>query len=157
MTLAAVAIGSNLGDRRATVTWAIGQLALVLHGLRISRIIETEPVEVHEPQPPYLNAVVVGETDLPVDVLFERLRALEQQRGRTRLTYRAARTLDLDLVLYGSLVVDTPGLTVPHPRFRQRRFVLEPLSEVAGDWVDPVTGRSAEALLADLSAKEKGA
>lgn len=157
MTLAAVAIGANLGDRRATVLWAVDELALVLHDLRLSRVIETEPVEVLEPQPPYLNAVVAGETDLPVHALFDRLRALEQQRGRTRLTHHAARTLDLDLVFYGSLVLATPSLTVPHPRFRQRRFVLEPLVDVAGDWIDPQTGQSAAALLAALEAKEKGA
>lgn len=157
MTLAGVAIGANLGDRRATVTWAIEQLALDLHHIRISRVIETEPVEVHEPQPPYFNAVVVGETNLSVDELFERLRGLERRRGRTRLTYHAARTLDLDLLFYGSLQLDTPGLTVPHPRFRQRRFVLEPLVEIAPDWVDPVTGQTATALLAALIEKEKGA
>jgi 2-amino-4-hydroxy-6-hydroxymethyldihydropteridine diphosphokinase len=157
MTLAGVAIGANLGDRRATVMWAIEQLALVLDDIRVSRVIETEPVEVQEPQPPYFNAVVVGDTNLSVDALFERLRTLEQQRGRTRLTYHAARTLDLDLLFYGTLVLDVPGLTVPHPRFRQRRFVLEPLAEVAPDWVDPVTGQRAAALLAALVAKEKGA
>lgn len=162
MTTVGIALGTNLGDRRGNIAWAVEQLAGVLSNTRTSRIIETEPVDVPEPQPPYLNAVVVGETALSAAALLEALNHIEERRGRTRPGYHAARTLDLDLVFYGDAVISTASLTVPHPRFRTRRFVLEPLVDVAPTWMDPVTGLSAGALLAALDAenestKEKGA
>ena len=149
LSLVAVAAGSNLGDRRAHLEWAFAQLAGSLSNLRISSLIETEPVDVPGPQPPYLNAAVVGETTLaPVD-LMRALLDLERARGRRRGAPRASRTLDLDLILYGDLILDTPALVVPHPRFRERRFVLEPLAELAPEWRDPVTGKTVRGLLAD--------
>lgn len=138
----AIAIGSNLGDRHAHLAWAVDQLTKVLQELRCSSFIETAPVDVPEPQPPYLNGAVVGETDLPAETLLTYLLDLEKQRGRQRLSPRAPRTLDLDLILYGDLVMDEPGLTIPHPRFRERRFVLDPLSEIAPHWKDPETGKT---------------
>jgi 2-amino-4-hydroxy-6-hydroxymethyldihydropteridine diphosphokinase len=151
MPAVAIALGSNLGDRRAHLIWAIEQLAEHLTDLRISSVIETEPVDVPDPQPPYLNAVVVGETDLAAEVLMQRLLELERARGRRRPSPRAPRTLDLDLILYDDLVVHTPTVTVPHPRFRERHFVLGPLAEIAPKLVDPVSGRSVEALLRELT------
>jgi len=142
----ALALGSNLGDRRAHLMWAVDRLGAVLSGLRASFFIETEPVDVPGPQPPYLNAAVVGKTALDPRALLATLLALERERGRERVTPRAPRTLDLDLILYGDRVIDEPGLVVPHPGFRDRRFVLEPLSEVAGEWIDPGTGLSIQAL-----------
>src|SRR5579862_338915 len=138
----AIALGSNLGDRRAHLRWAIEQLGRRLQHVRESSFIETDPVGVSEPQPAYLNAVVVGETDLEPAAVIEWLLTLERGRGRERASFRAARTLDLDLILYGDRVIDTPTLTVPHPRFRERAFVLDPLREIAPDWIDPVTGRT---------------
>jgi 2-amino-4-hydroxy-6-hydroxymethyldihydropteridine diphosphokinase len=82
--------------------------------------------------------------------LLEALLALESARGRTRPARLAPRTLDLDLILYGRAVIDTPTLTVPHPRFRERAFVLQPLAEIAPDWIDPVTGRTVAALARSL-------
>jgi 2-amino-4-hydroxy-6-hydroxymethyldihydropteridine diphosphokinase len=113
----------------------------------VSSFIETEPVDVPDEQPPYLNAAVVGECALPPAELLERLLACEREQGRERVTPRAARTLDLDLILYGDLIVDAPGLVIPHPRFRERRFVLEPLVEIAPAMKDPVTGKTIEELL----------
>jgi len=136
----AVSLGSNLGDRRAHLGWALTRLGDLLSSVRASRIIETDAVDVPAPQPPYLNAAVVGETALAPADLLGRLLEIEQERGRERRTPRAARTLDLDLVLYGDRVIETPGLVVPHPRFRDRAFVLEPLAEIAPDVVDPVSG-----------------
>jgi len=98
-------------------------------------------------QPRYLNGVVVGETELSARELLDRLLAIEAAAGRTRPGAMAARTLDLDLILFGDKKIEEPGLLVPHPRFRERLFVLEPLVEVAPDWVDPVTGLTASALL----------
>jgi len=138
--IAAVAIGSNLGDRDAHLSFAIRRLSALLSGIRVSSTYETEPVDVPDPQPRFLNAVAVGETSLPARELLAALMAIEQERGRERPTIRAARTLDLDLVMLGDQIVDEPDLSIPHPRFRERRFVLEPLAEIAGDLRDPVTG-----------------
>ena len=150
MSSVAIALGSNLGDRHAHLSWAAERLAEHLTDLRLSSILETDAVDVPEPQPPYLNAVAVGRTDLAPDELLQGLLGLERERGRTRPAPRAPRTLDLDLILYGQLVVDTPAVTLPHPRFRNRRFVLAPLAELAPDWKDPVTGKSIAALLGEL-------
>lgn len=146
----AIALGSNLGDRRAHLTFAVEQIAALLDDLRLSPVIETEPAGVDEPQPPYLNAAVTGTTTLGAAELLEALLHIERERGRTRPAPRAPRTLDLDLILYGDRVVDRDGLTVPHPRFRERRFVLEPLAGLAGEWVDPVTGLTVSELLGAL-------
>jgi 2-amino-4-hydroxy-6-hydroxymethyldihydropteridine diphosphokinase len=90
----------------------------------------------------------VGDTALSARELLDQLLAIERERGRERPFPGAPRTLDLDLILYGNQVVDEPGLVVPHPRFRQRRFVLEPLAEVAPDLIDPLTGQTVQALAA---------
>jgi 2-amino-4-hydroxy-6-hydroxymethyldihydropteridine diphosphokinase len=148
-TLAAIALGSNLGDRASHLEYAKRRLASVLHDLRASAAIETEPEGV-APQPRFLNAAVVGQTDLTARLLLEFLLQVERERGRERPFPGAPRPLDLDLILYGDAVIDEPGLRVPHPRFRDRTFVLGPLEEIAPGVVDPVTGRTVAELLADL-------
>ncbi|MCC7241260.1 MAG: 2-amino-4-hydroxy-6-hydroxymethyldihydropteridine diphosphokinase [Acidobacteria bacterium] len=146
----AIALGSNLGDRGAHLTFAARRLGPHLTGLRLSSFIQTDPEGVPDIQPPFLNGAVVGRTELSPRALLDLLLATERERGRERPHRYAARTLDLDLILYGHRIVDEPGLAVPHPRFRERRFVLAPLAEVAGEWVDPVTGLSISALLRRL-------
>ena len=145
----AVALGSNLGDRQAHLRWALDALAEVLSELRHSPFVDTAPVDVPDPQPDYLNAVAVGRTALAPRPLLEALLDIEAVRGRVRPGRRAARTLDLDLVLYGGLVIDDAGLQVPHPRFRERDFVLGPLAALAPRWRDPVSGRTLAALWRD--------
>jgi 2-amino-4-hydroxy-6-hydroxymethyldihydropteridine diphosphokinase len=150
-SLVAIAVGSNLGDRRAHVEWAFDRLREHLGDFQASSIIETEPADVPDPQPRYLNAAVTGQTELEPATLIQLLLALEHERGRTRLTARAARTLDLDLIFYGDRVLQAPGVEIPHPRFRERRFVLQPLAEIAPERRDPITGRTVAELLKNLS------
>jgi 2-amino-4-hydroxy-6-hydroxymethyldihydropteridine diphosphokinase len=115
--------------------------------IRVSSFHETEPVGVDPGQPLFLNAAVVGETTLSARALLDALLAIERSFGRERPYVGAPRTIDLDLILYGGDVMEMPGLIVPHPRFRDRRFVLEPLAELAPDWIDPVTGLTIRELL----------
>jgi 2-amino-4-hydroxy-6-hydroxymethyldihydropteridine diphosphokinase len=146
----AIALGSNVGDRRAHMDFAVSSLRALLISLRVSRYYDTVPVGVSGPQGLFLNAAAVGETTMPARTLIETLFGIEQERGRERPYANAPRTLDLDLILYGDLVLDETGLIVPHPRFRERRFVLEPLAEIAPAFVDPVTRRTVADLLSDL-------
>lgn len=155
MPTVAIALGSNLGDRRAHLEWAIDRLRELVGALRVSSIVETAPVGVPDEQPSYLNAVVVAETDLDPHALLAALTALERARGRERRSFRAARTLDLDVVLYDDLVLRSDDLEVPHPRFREREFVLAPLSELEPGWVDPVTGETVRELLRKAEGKRQ--
>ncbi len=149
MPTVAVALGSNLGDRHATLHLALVHLRAFLHDLRASPFYDTVPVGVGE-QPTFLNAAAVGRTALSPRELLERLLVVERTCGRTRPSPGAARTLDLDLVLYDDAVLDEPDLVVPHPRFRERAFVLQPLADIAPSWIDPVTGRTVKQLLDGL-------
>jgi 2-amino-4-hydroxy-6-hydroxymethyldihydropteridine diphosphokinase len=147
MTPVAIALGSNLGDRERHLREAARRAAAFIRNLRVSSFHDTAPVGVG-PQPRFLNAAAVGETSLDARSLLDALLGVEQALGRERPFPGAPRTVDLDLILYGDSVIDEPGLVIPHPRFRDRRFVLEPLAEVAGEWRDPVTGLSVSGLLA---------
>ena len=125
----AIALGSNVGDRHATLNAAIEALRPIVSDLRASSFFDT-PYVGNDVQPSVLNGALVGVTSLPPHALLERLLAIEQQFHRTRPYGGAPRTLDLDLILYGDEVIDTPELTVPHPRYLERQFVTKPLSEV---------------------------
>jgi 2-amino-4-hydroxy-6-hydroxymethyldihydropteridine diphosphokinase len=147
VTKVAIALGSNLGDREAHLAFGLSALPGFITNLRQSRWHDTAPSGVPDDQPRYLNGVVVGETELSARELLDRLLVIEEAAGRTRPSPMAPRTLDLDLILFGDKKIEEPGLTVPHPRFRERLFVLEPLAEVAPGWIDPATGKSISALL----------
>lgn len=128
-----VALGSNLGDRRAHLRAAVAGLPGVV---AVSGVYETEPVGGPAAQPPYLNAVVELETGLTPRQLLELGQALEAAAGRVRAARWGPRTLDVDVLLVGGLVVDEADLTVPHPRMRERAFVLVPLHDLAPDLVE---------------------
>jgi 2-amino-4-hydroxy-6-hydroxymethyldihydropteridine diphosphokinase len=152
LTRVAIALGSNLGDREGHLRSAIAALQPSISNLHVSTFHDTTPVGVG-PQPRFLNATAVGETSLAARALLDTLLAVERDLGRERPFPGAPRTVDLDLILYGDAVIDeAPSLIVPHPRFRERRFVLEPLAEIAPDWRDPVTGQTVEELLRTLTA-----
>lgn len=137
----AISLGSNLGDRRAHIEYAIDALRLDLTDMTVSSFVETTPMDVGPEHGPYLNAAVVGDTQLSARMLLERLLDIEEERGRARPYYMAPRTLDADLILYGRERIEEDGLSVPHPRFREREFVLAPLAEIAPEMIDPVTGK----------------
>ena len=148
---AVIALGSNLGDRRAAFAFATARLALVLTEFVLSDLVETEPEgEGLQDQPLYLNAVAVGETTLTARELLDQLLSIEREYGRERPFPGAPRSLDLDLILLGDQIVVEKGLEVPHPRFRDRFFVLGPLAEIAPDAIDPVSGLRAGELLRNL-------
>ena len=146
-TTVAIALGSNLGDRRAHLDYSASRLGSTLSHIRVSSYFETDPVDVPGQQPRFVNAAVTGEATLSARELLDALLTIERERGRERPVLGAARTLDLDLVLFGDQILNEPGLVVPHPRFRDRRFVLEPLAQIAPDMVDPVTEKTVGELL----------
>ena len=108
--------------------------------VRVSSIHETAPVDAPPGSPPFLNMVVVGHTYLLPQELLDTLHAIEARLGRVRRERNGPRTIDLDLILYGAFVIRTATLVVPHPRYRERSFVREPLRELGLEWRDPVTG-----------------
>ena len=148
----AVALGSNLGDREGYLREAVEALGEFLSDLRVSSFHDTAPVGVDE-QPRFLNAAVVGKTSLDPRALLTRLLEIEQRFGRTRPHPGAARTIDLDLIMHGEAIIDDADLVVPHPRFRERAFVLAPLAEIAGEWRDPVTTLTVAELLATVAGR----
>ena len=151
-SLACIALGSNLGDRQGTLEGAIAALSgtrgVVVR--KVSSFHQTEPVGGPPGQGPFLNAAAVLETTLDPFGLLHVLQAIEDQFGRTRTVRWGERTLDLDLLLFDEQIVTTAELTIPHPRMATRRFVLEPLAEIAPDAVDPVSRQTIAALLAAL-------
>ena len=148
MTRAYVGLGANLGDRERTLRAAVDALGSEdgVTVVAVSSLRETEPVGVGD-QPRFLNGVVSLETSLNARELLDRLLGVEQRFGRVRVPdEHGPRTIDLDLLLYGDETIDEPGLAVPHPRLHERRFVLEPLGELAPGLVVPGRG-TVESLL----------
>jgi 2-amino-4-hydroxy-6-hydroxymethyldihydropteridine diphosphokinase len=151
MPRAYVGLGSNMGDRERMLWGAIHMLTFnpEVEVVAVSSIRETDPVG-FEDQPRYLNAAAAIDTELEPRALLDLLLSIERELGRTREGTRfGPRTIDLDLLLYGDESVDEPGLTVPHPRLHERRFVLEPLAELDPDLAVPEKG-SVQALLAGV-------
>jgi 2-amino-4-hydroxy-6-hydroxymethyldihydropteridine diphosphokinase len=149
VTIAYVGLGANLGPREVTLLRAVDLLGEAdgVEVVAVSQLHETEPVGVVD-QPPFLNGAVAIETTLGPRELLDLLLDIERSLGRVRVERWGPRTVDLDLLVYGSETVDEPGLRVPHPRLHERRFALEPLAELAPELVVPGRGPVSELLAA---------
>jgi len=146
-----LSLGSNIGDRDKNLRTAISKLGEAkVRVTRVSPFYETEPVDLRE-QPWFLNCVVQGETEIPALDLLRALREIESRMGSKKLVPKGPRLIDVDMLLYGNEIIDTPELQVPHPRMLQRRFVLVPLAEIAPSLKHPSWKATAGELLANLS------
>lgn len=142
-----IALGSNLGDRKKLLETAWQLLASPQIRLgRLSRFIETEPFGTDVPQGLFLNAAGILETTLSPYSLLDELNRIENELGRQRSVRFGPRTVDLDILLYGDLIISTERLTIPHPRMTERLFVLESAAEIAPDWVVPSVGLTIDVL-----------
>jgi 2-amino-4-hydroxy-6-hydroxymethyldihydropteridine diphosphokinase len=147
--LAYLSLGSNLGDRAANLREAIRLLQEAVAVRKVSAFYETQPVDVPD-QPWFLNCVLALETGKTPRELLQFVLETEHKMGRLRMRDKGPRTIDIDILLFDDRIIDEPGLKVPHPALCQRRFVLEPLAEIAPDVRDPATGKIARELLASL-------
>jgi 2-amino-4-hydroxy-6-hydroxymethyldihydropteridine diphosphokinase len=142
-----LAVGSNLGDREAYLRAAVrGLAARSIEIVRSASVYSTEPREVLD-QPWFLNSVLEASTGLDPDQVLQACLQVEKDNHRTREIGKGPRTLDIDIIFYGRDVIRKPGLTIPHPAFYGRRFVLAPLAEIAPEFVDPLSGKTIRQLL----------
>lgn len=148
--VSAIGLGSNLGDSLLILEAAIETLVQTsaIKLLAKSNWYRTKPIG--PPQPDYLNGCVIVQVEMIPELLLEILLKIENKFGRVRNERWGARTLDLDILLYGNQIIDTPKLQVPHPRMCDRAFVLVPLAEIAPDWVEPVSGFAIKELVKDV-------
>lgn len=146
-TLCAIALGSNLGDSRAILEAALETLAATPDITLKARSSWYQTKAIGPPQPDYLNGCALLQVQTSPQQLLETLLGIEAQFGRIRRERWGPRSLDLDLLLYDDLILETPTLHLPHPRMRERAFVLVPLAQIAPDWIEPVSGIAIAQLL----------
>lgn len=144
-----IALGGNQGDRRTLLSAALDRLSAIVAIERMSPIYETAPKYVTD-QPAFLNAAVSGRTGLDPEPLLDALKGIERGLGRVAGVRFGPRPIDLDILFYDALRIDTPRLTIPHPRLRERRFVLRPLADIAPDHLHPETGETVVEMLEAL-------
>ena len=149
--LAYLSLGSNVGGREKNLREAIHRLQTLGRVNQVSSFYETEPVEVTQ-QPWFLNCATALETELPASQLMSGLLEIEREMGRLRVLKKGPRIIDIDILLFGDKIVNTPDLTIPHPAMAERRFVLEPLAEMAAQARHPVLKKTIAELLRDLPA-----
>ena len=152
MSITYLALGTNLGDRPHNLCRAILSLSPSVRVLAESALYETPPWGVTD-QPAFLNMVIKAETDLPPAALLERLRKLERDMGRQPTVRYGPRLIDLDILFYDDKVIETPTLTIPHPRLHERSFVLVPLADLAPGLVHPLTGSTVREMLKQVDSK----
>jgi 2-amino-4-hydroxy-6-hydroxymethyldihydropteridine diphosphokinase len=148
--IAYLSLGSNLGDRAANLRVAVARLDAAGPLLAVSALYETQPVDIPD-QPWFLNCVAAIETEKTPRELLQLALHIEATMGRLRMREKGARKIDIDVVLFGDIVLDERGLKIPHPAMHQRRFVLEPLVEIAPEVRHPELGKTARELLAELA------
>ncbi|PIG92766.1 2-amino-4-hydroxy-6-hydroxymethyldihydropteridine diphosphokinase [Gloeocapsopsis sp. IPPAS B-1203] len=148
--LCAIALGSNLGDSRNTVAAALKSLSATPHITLIAQSSWYQTAAVGPPQPDYINGCVVLQVQMAPQLILEILLDIEAQFGRIRRERWGPRSLDLDLLLYDDFILDTPTLQIPHPRMRDRAFVLVPLAEIAPNWIEPVSGKAIAQLVQEV-------
>jgi 2-amino-4-hydroxy-6-hydroxymethyldihydropteridine diphosphokinase len=147
-----IALGTNLGDRLANLRAAIESMPPEIHVLAESHVYETPPWG-YENQPAFLNMVLKAETDLEPALLLNHLKLLEVELGREQSFHWGPRLIDLDILFYDDLVLDSPPLVIPHPRLHERAFVLVPLADVAPDLIHPVLDLPVHELLVRVNTK----
>jgi 2-amino-4-hydroxy-6-hydroxymethyldihydropteridine diphosphokinase len=153
MELAALSIGSNLGQRELYIEAMERELRLLLSGVRTSRLMETEPVGVDGVQPSYLNRIVAGYYSASPRELLESCLSIELELGRRRDKVKDSRTADVDILLFGNLEINSAELTVPHPQLLKRRFCIEGLFQIDSGWVVPGIGKNVSELREEMSAE----
>ena len=154
MTAVYLALGSNVGDSLANIAQAIQLLGTSIKQINQVPIYVSKAVSYTE-QPDFLNTAVSGQTALQPEALLDRLKQIEQVIGRTTTFRYGPREIDIDIILYGNLIIDTPRLVIPHPEFRSRDFVLQPLCDLNPALTDPVSGQTIKQLLAKITARQK--
>ncbi|MEB3216356.1 MAG: 2-amino-4-hydroxy-6-hydroxymethyldihydropteridine diphosphokinase [Nostocales cyanobacterium 94392] len=154
MHSSAIAFGSNIGDSRAILSASVKTLCQIPSITLKAKSNFYKTKAVGPPQPDYLNGCISVDVDIEPFKLLEILLQIENQFGRERKEHWGARTLDLDLLLYDDLILNTPTLQIPHPRMIERAFVLVPLAEIAPDWLEPVSKRVIKELVKDVDCSD---
>jgi 2-amino-4-hydroxy-6-hydroxymethyldihydropteridine diphosphokinase len=152
--VAYLSLGSNLGNREQNLRGAIRQASAFGRLVAVSSFYQTEPVEFTD-QPWFLNCVIALETATQPAQLMAELLRIEHEMGRQRVLKKGPRSIDIDILLFGDDVVNTPELTIPHPEMGRRRFVLQPLAEIAPELLHPVSQKTVTQILAELPAGQR--